>query len=653
MSPDDFEDEDDEELFKRFSSKNNENYRKYGEDKSDDMKFSFEDNENDKEQDNYDERKDYLPIAEDSKYGIGKENPENDFFNDSDFEFKDYGGDEFEEGDARSQRVRKRRRKARIILSAIIIMCILVVVAVGVVFGYRYIKNKYFSGKEQASGTSSEAIVVPSSLKLGKDMNFVIAGAGSNLLQPVINSIMLSNYTSSKSELVTLYIPVNTLMEVPGFGLESIDKSVENGGMDLLKMALKNNIGMDVNNYILIDVIDAVNKLEGIKINLNEDITINGKNGTKIGLKKGENLLDGDTALSFLTNFSGWDTNVPISNIEMQKILFDSLAKKIVGSNESDLEKNLTKIKDYIDSDLKLEDLSGLFATIAGLGEDKNMGYVLEGSTTELEGKTYYIPDISKVADIFKQQGVTPQTQETAAAAEVTLTMSILNGVGTNGIAAKTSEIFKGLKYADGKAKYDVKTTADADNHNYTTTQIILKSGDSAMLAAAEDIKNILKAGDIKTREGSSQETDVVIIIGKDFDYDKAVASLSTASTDASSSTSTETTSAETTSTTPADNLILINVLNGEGVQGAAAKAAKMIEDSLNKTGDVIKITETKNADNSNYKQTKIIIFTDKKGIDDVVSKIKSVLGVGAISHSTNNVDKVDITIILGSDFTK
>ena len=50
--------------------------------------------------------------------------------------------------------------------------------------------------------------------------------------------------------------------------------------------------------------------------------------------------------------------------------------------------------------------MSGLVATLAGLGEDKNKAYVLEGSTAELEGNTYYVPDISKVADIFKQQGI-------------------------------------------------------------------------------------------------------------------------------------------------------------------------------------------------------------------------------------------------------
>ena len=70
-------------------------------------------------------------------------------------------------------------------------------------------------------------------------------------------------------------------MEIPGFGSESIDKSVGYGGMDLLKLALKNNLGMDVNNYILNDIIDVINKLEGLNVTLNEDITINGNRRNK------------------------------------------------------------------------------------------------------------------------------------------------------------------------------------------------------------------------------------------------------------------------------------------------------------------------------------------------------------------------------------
>ncbi|MGZ5511552.1 MAG: LytR C-terminal domain-containing protein, partial [Nitrososphaeraceae archaeon] len=66
---------------------------------------------------------------------------------------------------------------------------------------------------------------------------------------------------------------------------------------------------------------------------------------------------------------------------------------------------------------------------------------------------------------------------------------------------------------------------------------------------------------------------------------------------------------------------------------------------------NIIKITETKNADNFNYKNTKIIIFTAETGINNVADDLKKLLGVGEISKSTNNVDDIDITIILGSDY--
>jgi anionic cell wall polymer biosynthesis LytR-Cps2A-Psr (LCP) family protein len=636
MPSDDFKDDD--ELFKRFSSRDNENYK--GDIPDDDkMKSPLGEEDSHEEENDYDEN---------DREENENEKEEGDFFTDSDFEFKDYKGEDYDEGGARSQRIRGRRRKTRIILSTIIIMSILVLIAIGIVFGYRFIKNKYFSNKETTTSTTNEAIVVPSTMKLGKDMNVVIAGAGKDLLEPEINSILFSRYTSSKGELVTLCVPVNTLMEIPGFGLESVNKSVGYGGMDLLKLTLKNNLGMDVTNYVLIDIVDSINKLEGLKITLEEAVTLDGDGGTKIELKKGENIINGETALAFLKNFSGTNAKIDVSNVEKQKILLDSLAKKLAGEKEGDLAKNLTKIKDYIDSDLKLEELSELVATLSGLTEDKNKSYVLEGSTVELEGSTFYVPDIAKVAEIFNQEGIKKE-EETEAATGETLTMSVLNGVGIKGIAAKTSEIFKGLKYSDGKAKYNVSTVGDADNYNYANTQVILKSGDAGMMAAGEEIKKILKVGNIKTQEGSSQKTDVVVIIGKDFNYDAALASLNEVSSETTAASTTETSA----TTENADKIMLVNILNGEGTQGIAATVKKIIEDNLNKSEKVLTITETKNADNFNYKQTKIVIFTKKDGIENIASKIKEVLGVGVISNSTNNVDKVDITIILGSDYTK
>ena len=172
--------------------------------------------------------------------------------------------------------------------------------------------------------------------------------------------------------MITLCVPINTLMEIPGFGLDSVNKSVEFGGMDLLKLTLKNTLGMDVNNYMLMDIVNIVNKLEGMNLKLDENITITASDGSKIDLKQGDNIINGDTALSFLNYFSGVNADVPVASISKQKILLDSLVKKIIGEKEGDLAKNFTKINDYIDTDLNLEELSELVSTIAGLDSEKN-----------------------------------------------------------------------------------------------------------------------------------------------------------------------------------------------------------------------------------------------------------------------------------------
>ena len=52
--------------------------------------------------------------------------------------------------------------------------------------------------------------------------------------------------------------------------------------------------------------------------------------------------------------------------------------------------------------------------------------------------------------------------------------MTVLNGVGTKGIARKTAELLRGLRFTDGTPRYNVTDVGDADNYDYTETQILV-----------------------------------------------------------------------------------------------------------------------------------------------------------------------------------
>ena len=77
-----------------------------------------------------------------------------------------------------------------------------------------------------------------------------------------------------------------------------------------------------------------------------------------------------------------------------------------------------------------------------------------------------------------------------------------------------------------------------------------------------------------------------------------------------------------------------------------------ILEDHFNTDEKIIEVKETRDADNWGYTQTEIIIYADNEGIEAFAQKIQERLGVGVIKKSDNNIDNVDITVLLGSDYT-
>lgn len=114
---------------------------------------------------------------------------------------------------------------------------------------------------------------------------------------------------------------------------------------------------------------------------------------------------------------------------------------------------------------------------------------------------------------------------------ETVFNISIANGSGVSGLAKKTAELFKTIKYHSGIDKYNITHITNADNFNHENTKIICKSEDTLLANAAEDIKTILKAGIITTSNEVSKDTDIAIIIGKDYSLHTDVETTTTITT--------------------------------------------------------------------------------------------------------------------------
>jgi hypothetical protein len=552
-----------------------------------------------------------------------------DFFKDEDFEFADYSGDDVEEEGYRSKRIREKRKRRKLIYTSFTVFIIIVIIAATIVFGYRYIKNRFFTPTEI---TEEERITVPESLELGQDINIIMATAGEDLNEPDISSIVFTSYYSATGKTRSLCMPTKTLMDVPGIGAELIGRSVEIGGMDLLSLTLEKGLGMDmeIDYYLLMDVKNVVGRLGGIELSLDQAYAVkNYTDGTTFSLEPGVNLLDGDETQNMLKFFSGIEKEVPVEDIKIQKKIIDTIIARIVGDGEEDLTNNINLVKDYIDSDLSLEELLKLFSTFSKIETSKNMVYTLGVSSTELEGEgIVYLPDVANLSNLFNKD----ETQEEVVTeAERTITVTILNGVGTPGIAAELSDAIKSQVYESGKVKFDILEVGNADNFNYSESEIVVySSNESIIMTAASEIKGMLGTGTITTREEEVVSSDIIIILGSDYDP----------------------TSTQDVVPVEVEGIVEIAVLNGVGIAKIAAKVSEEIQDHFNVDQNIIEVVKVWDADHYKYTQTEIIIYEDNEGIEAFAQQVQEKLGVGVIKKSDNNVDNVDITIIVGSDYT-
>jgi len=497
------------------------------------------------------------------------------------------------------------------------------------VFGYRWIRNRFFSPTEIAE---EERISVPETLELNQDLNIVISGAGEDLLEPEVNSIIFTSYYSTGNETRSICMPIKTLMDVPGIGAELIGRSVGIGGMDLLALTLEKGLGMDIqiDQYLLMDVKNIVDRLGGMELEMDQAYVINDySNDSTFTLEPGPNLIDGSEAVNILMYFSGIEKDIPLKDMKIQKKVMDTMISRIAGEDEESLTDNLNQVKDYIDSDLSLEELLKLFSTFAGIAPEDNIVYTLEASSTELEGEgIVYLPDVAGLWDLFSKEETIPEED---ASAERTVEVTILNGVGTPGIAAELSDILDSQLYESGKNKFNVAEVGNADNFNYASTEIVVYASDeSAVMNAANDLKEILGGGNITTGQDEIAGSDIVIILGADYNPGTAA----------------ETEPVQVT------GIVDVAVLNGVGVAGIAARTSEELEEHFNADRKIIEIVKVWDADNYNYTQTEIITYADEEGIEALAQQIQDKMGAGVIKKGGSSDYGEDITIIIGSDYT-
>ncbi len=277
--------------------------------------------------------------------------------------------------------------------------------------------------------------------------------------------------------------------------------------------------GVRIPFYMIIDVhgiSKIVDLFEGIKLFIPNPVEII-ESPSLVLLPAGNVVLDGEKAVLFMDYKEKGEENVERIS-RRQKVLqalFVSIAKKNSFLNNRKLDSVLYST---MKTDLSKAAVVSFFREIKSLDTERMVFQRVLGAQRKIGNETLLFPHYE--GKLLKE--TVSQTVESLANTETTgrnalhISIDILNGTGQNGLAGRTSRVFKSFGY-------DILNLGNYSTDNLEKTFVLSRSMDTE---AADRIAEIIKCKnvkyantiDISNTEILNDSSDVIVVLGKDFD---------------------------------------------------------------------------------------------------------------------------------------
>ncbi len=351
--------------------------------------------------------------------------------------------------------------------------------------------------------------------------------------------MILLSVNVEKKRAVIVSIPRDTKVTIPGYGTEKINAAHSLNGPTGAVQTVKELSGMDIHHYAEVDFEafkEVVDAMGGVPFHVETTI-----NDPKVGyLPKGDYNLDGKGALIVCRSRDYPDGD--LERIENQKRFLKAVMEKAITIRD------IKALKGMLDAAVRYMKTTIPPATIFTLAEllqgmkvdDVEFATVPGYSPTPGYGQPwYYVYDQQATAQLFynvsnyssvmtpeeeaaqkalqqqqQQQQVAAQAAEAAAEEAVdrsTVSLAVLNGARSGGVASDVAELMNGKGYKNIK-------TGNTKN-TYTETTFYYAAGHEAEarvaardLDANKDYKVVLDA-DVTT----ANKAGVVLVLGKDY----------------------------------------------------------------------------------------------------------------------------------------
>jgi len=279
------------------------------------------------------------------------------------------------------------------------------------------------------------------------------------------------------------------------------------------------NAEIDHHFYIEKDeLVHVVDLIEGLELFIPNPVEYQSPEGIVL-LPSGSVTLDGEKAVLYATY---QEPNERESEQITRRQKFVQAMFKKMGEKGEYLSNDQvhSALMRNMETDLSKRAVASLIQSFKQLDFDQVVFQRVLGNERQVDGQTLLFPyyEGNLIKETVQQTLVSLRNKEVVSTEELNITLEILNGTSRNGLAGRTSQVFKSFGY-------DVARVGNATEQDYEKTLVIDWSGD---ISGAQQVANVIQCKNVESRTGEADEVpasapgvdviDVTIILGKDFD---------------------------------------------------------------------------------------------------------------------------------------
>jgi len=259
---------------------------------------------------------------------------------------------------SRGKKPKLRKKKSRWLMYSAIISAIAIVAFIGFVLPVvsKFALLDVFLTLTPASNLISET-------------NILVLGVDSNRGTHRSDTIMVAKIDPLEKETKLLSIPRDTIVVIPGRGLDKVNHAFAYGGIELSRSTISRFLEIPIPYYVMIDIgglEDLIDKLGGITINVEKRMYyVDYAGGLFVDLKPGRQKLNGREAVGYIR--FRHDKQGDIGRIKRQQKFLRAFAKQF--SNRTNILKSpglLLSFLSGIQTNLNFKEIVGLALAVRG-----------------------------------------------------------------------------------------------------------------------------------------------------------------------------------------------------------------------------------------------------------------------------------------------